>query len=74
MNDDDLVTRRLAELGAPALPEALRTRTLALATAWLEPPNELAWWGRAAVPALLVSAAAVFAADTCAMILRVFGG
>jgi hypothetical protein len=77
MKDDDLLTRSLAELGDPALPEALGTRTLARATAWLEPPSEAAWrvvMGRLAVPALLVSATVVFAADTCAMILRVFGG
>ena len=77
MTDDDLLARRLAELGDPALPEALGTRTLARATAWLEPPGEPAWRvvkGRVAVPALLLSAAAVFAADTCAMIVRVFGG
>ena len=77
MKDDDLLARRLDELGDPALPEALGTRTLARATAWLEPPREVAWWvvmGRAAVPALLVSAAAVLAVDTCALIWRVFGG
>jgi hypothetical protein len=76
---DDPLARRLEELGDPALPDALATTTLVRAAAWLEQPDEPndAWWSvlaRVAVPALLVSAAAVFAADTCGKILRVFGG
>ena len=77
--DDDLLARRLEELGEAPLPDALGTRTLVRATAWLEGTDEPAdaWWsvlGRAAVPALLLSAAAVFAADTCGKILQAFGG
>jgi hypothetical protein len=76
---DDLLARRLEELGDPALPDAIGTRTLVRAAAWLEQsdgPRD-AWWsvvGHAAVPALLVSAAAVFAADAYGKILQAFGG
>jgi hypothetical protein len=74
MTDDDPIARSLEELDDHALPEALGKRTLARATAWLGPRGDLTGWDRAAVPALLVSAAAVFLADVCAVILRVFGG
>jgi hypothetical protein len=77
--DDDLLARKLEELGETPLPDALATATLVRAAVWLEQSDEPsdAWWSvlrRAAVPALLVSAAAVFAADTCGKILQAFGG
>ncbi len=77
-DQDDALIRRIAELGPDPLPDRVAARTLARAEAWLEPEGPDPGWrvalGRFAVPVLLLSAAAVFAADTCARIWRLFGG
>jgi hypothetical protein len=78
MKDGDLLVSRLEELAEPNLPEALRARTLARAEAWLETekrtPQQAPIFARAAVPALLFSAAAVLALDVWVKIRHVFGG
>ncbi len=75
---DHGITRSIEELDEDPLPDRVAARTLARAEAWLEREAPKATWrvvlGRFAVPLLLLSAAAVFVADTCGTISRLFGG
>jgi hypothetical protein len=81
MNDDEESSQRLlAALPVPALPPALRQRTLALARAQLAaPPARAPLPLRQVLPsyatsAALLSADVVFVADACLKIGRAFGG
>ncbi len=77
-DQDDWLTLCIEELLEDPLPDRVAERTLSRATGWLEPAGPQAGWrmalGRFAVPFLLLSAAAVFAADTYGTISRLFGG
>ncbi len=77
-DQDDWLVRSVEELGECRLPEELARRTLLRAEAWLEPEGRGESWGaileRAAIPALLLSAAAIFALDAWVKLVTVFGG
>jgi hypothetical protein len=82
MDEADPIFAALAAREAPPLPDALASRALARARAHLPEPERRAG-ARAplsgialpqfVVPALLASAAAVFAVDACLRIARLFG-
>jgi hypothetical protein len=78
--ENDAVARLLHALPTPALPPALRARTLARARGHLAPPpgavpRPLAVALPAyAASAALISADAVFLADACLKMGRAFGG
>jgi len=75
---DDPLTQVLKSLTAPQLPEPLSIRTRMLARSYLETPETeatrsrsfVAWTADRLVPALLVSAALVFAADAFTKMAR----
>ena len=72
----------LAAVEVPELPERLAARTFARASAHLEPKPRRPVPARSfrapmpafAVPALLASAAIVFAIDTCVQVASIYGG